>query len=67
MIATRHDAEFLLKIATPGLALLANAHVPANAGKMFNGCAVVFGGGAGGGGATQEPGPRCGAELTAAR
>ena len=61
MIATRHDADFLLKIATPGLALLANA------GKLFNGYAVVFGGGAGGGGATQEPGPRCGAELTAAR
>lgn len=27
--------------------LFANAHVPANAGMMFNGCAVVFGGGTG--------------------
>lgn len=43
--------------------LFANAHVPANAGVVFNGYAVGDCGGTRGGCATQEPGSRDAAQL----
>ena len=53
------------KFAFPGsrCSLFAALIRPANAGVVFNGCAVVFGGSARGGGAIQEPGPRRGFNL----